>query len=235
MRGGSAGVTCGTTPSWCRRSPTGRLDPGDVLRHHADRRPDAVCLDCPRRTSRFTYAEALAEAERSRAWLRRGGAVQGDRVLIMAANSSQFVRTWFGAARRRPGRGADQHRLRGRVPAPPAGRRARPRWAVIDDVLRRALVRHRRARPRSSRSSGSSTPAGIRDKALALLRDERLGAPSLGGAGAAPTGRSCPSAAAAGPRRDLLHLRHHRPVQGRGDAALAAVLLRPEVRQPAPG
>jgi crotonobetaine/carnitine-CoA ligase len=78
-------------------------DPGtwtldQVLRHQAAARPAAVCLDAPVEDARWTYAEALASAERiAGTWLTAGGR-PGDRVAIMAMNSSQFVRTWWGAA-----------------------------------------------------------------------------------------------------------------------------------------
>ncbi|GER22302.1 ATP-dependent acyl-CoA ligase [Zafaria cholistanensis] len=69
-----------------------------VLRHHASVRPDAVCLDAPVEEARWTYAQALASAERiAGTWLTAGGS-PGDRVAIMAMNSSQLVRSWWGAA-----------------------------------------------------------------------------------------------------------------------------------------
>lgn len=69
-----------------------------VLRHHAAERPDAVCLDFPAEETTWTYAEALSSAERiAGTWL-SAGASAGDRVIIMALNSSQFVRTWWGTA-----------------------------------------------------------------------------------------------------------------------------------------
>jgi crotonobetaine/carnitine-CoA ligase len=67
-----------------------------ALRHHAGRRPDAVLLDLPEEGVTFTYAEALAQAESVADRLAEAGAAPGDRVLVMAANSSQFLRTWLG-------------------------------------------------------------------------------------------------------------------------------------------
>ncbi|WP_336713848.1 AMP-binding protein [Arthrobacter sp. USHLN218] len=69
-----------------------------VLRHHASVRPDAVCLDAPVEEARWTYAEALASAERIAGTWITAGANAGDRVAIMAMNSSQLVRSWWGAA-----------------------------------------------------------------------------------------------------------------------------------------
>jgi crotonobetaine/carnitine-CoA ligase len=69
-----------------------------VLRHHADTRPDAVCLDLPEEGSTWTYVEALDLAERVASSMYRSGAQQGDRVILMAANSSRFVFTWWGTA-----------------------------------------------------------------------------------------------------------------------------------------
>jgi carnitine-CoA ligase len=104
-----------------------------VLRHHADRRPDAVFLDLPEERLTLTYAESLAQAESVADRLAEAGAVPGDRVLIMAANSSQFLRTWLGT-----GVGGTIE-----VPINTAYEGvflehqmvvAAPRWAVIDDV-----------------------------------------------------------------------------------------------------
>jgi carnitine-CoA ligase len=104
-----------------------------VLRHHADRRPDAVFLDLPEERLTLTYAESLAQAESVADRLADAGAVPGDRVLIMAANSSQFLRTWLGT-----GVGGTIE-----VPINTAYEGvflehqmvvAAPRWAVIDDV-----------------------------------------------------------------------------------------------------
>ena len=69
-----------------------------VLRHHAAQRPEAVWLDCPEEQRTWTYAETLAAAERVGRSLLSAGAEQGDRVVLVAQNSSQFVRTWVGSA-----------------------------------------------------------------------------------------------------------------------------------------
>ncbi len=69
-----------------------------VLRHHAAVRPDAVWLDCPEEQRSWTYAEALRSAERVGRSLLAAGADVGDRVVMVAQNSSQFVRTWLGTA-----------------------------------------------------------------------------------------------------------------------------------------
>mgnify|MGYP001160557824 FL=1 len=69
-----------------------------VLRHHAAIRPDALALECPEEDFTLTYAEGLASAERVAGGLLDAGAVFGDRVMVMAANSSRFVRTWWATA-----------------------------------------------------------------------------------------------------------------------------------------
>ncbi|MCR1786281.1 AMP-binding protein [Nocardioides carbamazepini] len=69
-----------------------------VLRHHAAERPDAVWLDCPEEGRTWTFAETLAAAERVGRSLLAAGAEPGDRVVLVAQNSSQFVRTWVGTA-----------------------------------------------------------------------------------------------------------------------------------------
>jgi crotonobetaine/carnitine-CoA ligase len=114
-------------------------DPGDwslatVLRRHAAERPTATCLITPEEGGQWTYAQVLADAERVATGWHEAGAVAGDRVLIMAANSSRFVRSWLGTA------------IGGFVEVPIntayEGEFLRhqivtvqPRWAVIDDVF----------------------------------------------------------------------------------------------------
>ncbi len=78
-------------------------DPGTwtfahVLRHHAGNRPEAVCLELPEERTSWTYSEALDVAERVASSMYRSGAQLGDRVILMAANSSKFVFTWWGTA-----------------------------------------------------------------------------------------------------------------------------------------
>jgi crotonobetaine/carnitine-CoA ligase len=119
-------------------------DPNDwslatVLRRHAAEQPDATCLITPEEGGKWTYAEVLLDAERvATAWY-EAGAAAGDRVLIMAANSSRFVRSWFGTA------------IGGFVEVPIntayEGEFLRhqivtvqPRWAVIDDVFAERFV-----------------------------------------------------------------------------------------------
>jgi crotonobetaine/carnitine-CoA ligase len=110
-----------------------------VLRHHATTRPDATFLVTPEEGRQWTYAETLAEAETVAGEFVTAGAQPGDRVLIMAANSSQFVRTWLATA------------VSGLVEVPIntayEGEFLRhqtvtvtPRWAVIDDVFASRFV-----------------------------------------------------------------------------------------------
>jgi crotonobetaine/carnitine-CoA ligase len=104
-----------------------------VLRTHGAARPDAEFLVTPAENRSWTYGQALESAERVCGAFASAGATAGDRVLIMAANSSQFVRTWLGTA------------IGGLVEVPVntayEGEFLRhqvvtvqPRWAVIDDV-----------------------------------------------------------------------------------------------------
>lgn len=104
-----------------------------VLRHRSGERPDATFLIAPEEGRRWTYGESLRLAEQTAAGLLGAGAAWGDRVLIMAANSSQFVHTWLGCG------------LAGLVEVPINTayegeflrhqlRVAGPRWAVVDDV-----------------------------------------------------------------------------------------------------
>ncbi|WP_328854397.1 AMP-binding protein [Microbispora hainanensis] len=113
---------------------TGSWTSPKVLRHQASCRPDATFLIAPEEGRQWTYAEMLEAAERVSGGFLAAGASTGDRVLIMAANSSQFIRTWLGSA------------VAGLVEVPintayegeflrHQSMTVGPRWAVIDDVF----------------------------------------------------------------------------------------------------
>jgi carnitine-CoA ligase len=110
-----------------------------VLRHQANIRPGATFLIAPEESRRFSYLQALESAERVAGGMIDSGAKVGDRVLVMAANSSQFVRTWLGCG------------IAGLVEVPIntayEGEFLRhqlitsdPRWVVVDDVLAQRFV-----------------------------------------------------------------------------------------------
>jgi crotonobetaine/carnitine-CoA ligase len=69
-----------------------------VLRHHASVRPNAVWLDAPEESATWTYVEMLSAAERVGRNFLANGAAPGDRVVLVAQNSSRFIRTWIGTA-----------------------------------------------------------------------------------------------------------------------------------------
>ena len=195
-----------------------------VLRHHAAERPDAVCLDLPEEGATWTYAEALEFSERVASGVYAAGARQGDRVVLMAVNSSQFVRTWWGTA------------VGGLVEVPINTNYegeflrhqldvAQARFAVIDDVFAErwvAVAEHARG---IEKFWVIDTGAGSQDKAVALLREHGWEAAAWEELEATdktvlPTPRP----------QDLGAIFFTSgttgPVQGRGDAALAALLLR---------
>ncbi|WP_200304657.1 AMP-binding protein [Streptomyces adelaidensis] len=106
---------------------------GAVLRHHAERTPDRVFLDVIDEPGSWTYSAILGAAERVAQNFLGHGAHPGDRVVIMAGNSSELIRSWFGSA------------LAGLVEVPLNTayeheflahqlRVSTPRWAVIDDM-----------------------------------------------------------------------------------------------------
>lgn len=110
-----------------------------VLEHHAFERPGATFLIAPEEAREWTFGESLALASRVGGGLLRAGAVTGDRVVVMGANSSQFVHTWLGCG------------VAGLVEVPIntayEGEFLRhqlavsqPRWAIIDDVLASRFV-----------------------------------------------------------------------------------------------
>jgi len=138
-----------------------------VLRYQASQRPDAIFLDTPEEDATFTFAEALNQAESVADRLAEAGAAPGDRVLIMAANSSQFLRTWLGT-----GVGGTIE-----VPINTAYEgvflehqmvTAAPRWAVIDDVHAEKFVAVRSSASVIQRFWVIDT--GARDAGLAALR-----------------------------------------------------------------
>jgi crotonobetaine/carnitine-CoA ligase len=69
-----------------------------VLRHWAAERPEATWLDAPEEEATWTFAETLGAAETVGRRLLDTGATPGDRVVLVAQNSSFFVRTWLGTA-----------------------------------------------------------------------------------------------------------------------------------------
>lgn len=141
-----------------------------VLRHHAAERPEAPCLELPEEQAEWSYAEALDRSERVASTMYRTGAAQGDRVILMAGNSSSFVFTWWGTA------------ISGLVEVPINTSYegeflrhqlgiAEARYAVIDDVYAErwvAIAEHARG---IEHFWVIDTGAGIRDKAVALLAD----------------------------------------------------------------
>jgi crotonobetaine/carnitine-CoA ligase len=104
-----------------------------ALRKQASIRPERTFLIVPEEGRQWTFAETLADAERVGGGLVRGGAHAGDRVVVMAANSSQFVLTWLGCG------------VSGLVEVPVntayegeflrhQAALVQARWAVVDDV-----------------------------------------------------------------------------------------------------
>jgi carnitine-CoA ligase len=140
-----------------------------VLRHHARVRPDAVCLDCPEEEFTLTYGEALDGAEIVASSFYASGAEPGDRVVIMALNSSQLVRSWWGTA------------LGGLVEVPINNNYegeflrhqleiAQARYAVIDDTFAERWVAIGDGARMVEKFWLIDTGGGIRDRAIALLQ-----------------------------------------------------------------
>ncbi|WP_181311734.1 AMP-binding protein [Nocardioides campestrisoli] len=139
-----------------------------VLRHHAAERPDSVWLDAPEEDATWTYAEMLTSAERvGRNFLTQGASV-GDRVVLVAQNSSRFVRTWIGTA------------VAGLVEVPintayehdflaHQVRTVEARLAVIDDVFAERFVAVKEAA--STITKFWVIDNGQQDKAIELLRE----------------------------------------------------------------
>jgi carnitine-CoA ligase len=110
-----------------------------VLRTRAAEQPDAMYLVAPEEGRQWTYAEILAEAESICGGLFEAGAVAGDRVLIMATNSSQLIRTWFATAVGGLTEVPINTAYEGEFLRHQAVTVA-PRWAVIDDSFAERFV-----------------------------------------------------------------------------------------------
>ena len=141
-----------------------------VLRHHAAERPDAVCLEFPEENATWTYAEALDAAEHVASSLLRSRAQQGDRVILMALNSPQFVLTWWatavGALVEVPiNTNYEGEFLRHQLQI------AEARFAVIDDVFAERWVALGEHAQGIEKFWLIDTGTGERDKALTLLRE----------------------------------------------------------------
>ncbi|GGD06551.1 AMP-binding protein [Nocardioides daphniae] len=139
-----------------------------VLRHHAAERPDAVWLDAPEESATWTYAEMLASAERVGRNLLDQGAEKGDRVVLVAQNSSRFVRTWVGSA------------VAGLVEVPintayehdflaHQVRTVEAKLAVVDDVFAERFVAVKEAASDITKFWVIDT--GQQDKAIEILRE----------------------------------------------------------------
>ncbi|MDJ0401293.1 crotonobetaine/carnitine-CoA ligase [Rhodococcus rhodochrous J3] len=110
-----------------------------VLRTHAAAQPDSEFLITPEEDRRFTYSQILISAETIASSWYRCGAEAGDRVVIMAQNSSELVRTWFAAAVGNLvevpiNTNYEGEFLRHQVVT------VEPRWAVIDAAYARRFV-----------------------------------------------------------------------------------------------
>ena len=104
-----------------------------ALRRQARLGPDRTFLIVPEEGRQWTYEQALADAERVAGGLAAGGAATGDRVVVMAANSSRFVLTWLacglgGLVEVPVNTAYEGEFLRHQVALVDA------RWAVIDDM-----------------------------------------------------------------------------------------------------
>ena len=67
-----------------------------VLRHQAAEQPDATFLVAPEEEAEYTYGDTYTRARQVLAGLTAAGARRGDRVVVMAMNSSRFVFSWLG-------------------------------------------------------------------------------------------------------------------------------------------
>jgi carnitine-CoA ligase len=104
-----------------------------ALRARAGRTPDGAFLVAPEEERRWTYGQVLADAERVAGGLHQAGAIAGDRVVVMAANSSRFVLSWLGCGLGHLVEVPVNTAYEGMFLSHQAGL-VGARWAVIDDV-----------------------------------------------------------------------------------------------------
>lgn len=139
-----------------------------VLRHQAATRPDSVWLDAPEEGRTWTFAETLEAAEKVGRNLMAAGAEQDDRVILVAANSSRFIRTWLGTA------------VAGLVEVPintayehdflaHQVRTVEAKLAVVDDVFAERFVSIAEAAKDITKFWVIDTGSGQRDSAIAAL------------------------------------------------------------------
>ena len=104
-----------------------------ALREQAGRAPDRTFLVAPEEGRQWTYGQVLADAERVAGGLRGAGAEEGDRVVVMAANSARFVLSWLGCGLGHLVEVPVNTAYEGLFLSHQAGL-VGARWAVIDDV-----------------------------------------------------------------------------------------------------
>ncbi|MCW2528103.1 MAG: peptide permease [Pseudonocardiales bacterium] len=71
---------------------------GHVLRHHAEQTPDSTFLIAPEEGVEYTYGQTFTQSRRVAGGFAAAGAAVGDRVVVMASNSSRFIFSWLGTA-----------------------------------------------------------------------------------------------------------------------------------------
>lgn len=140
-----------------------------VLRHHAAATPDAVWLDAPEEGRTWTYSEMLDAAETVGRNFLAAGAEPGDRVVLVAANSSQFVRTWLGTAVAGlvevPVNTAYEHDFLAHQV-----RTVQATLAVVDDVFADRFIAVAEAAKAITKFWVVDTGSGRRDEAIAALQ-----------------------------------------------------------------
>lgn len=110
-----------------------------ALRRQAAERPDQVFAIFPEEDREYTYRETLDLAERIAGGFRSAGAQTGDRVVIMARNSSAFVLTWFATAMADVVEAPINTAYEGEFLRHQASL-VTARWAVVDDDLASRFV-----------------------------------------------------------------------------------------------
>lgn len=90
-----------TTPVYRGLRPTfpdrSRWTLPHVLSERARTHADKVFLEIPALAERYTFKETFDTAQRIAGGLAAAGCEFGDRILVMAPNSAEYVLTWFGA------------------------------------------------------------------------------------------------------------------------------------------
>ena len=195
-----------------------------VLRARAARHGERTWLEVPSTGEAYTFGETLELAERVGSGLLARGHEPGDRLVIMAPNSSDHLFAWLGSSVAGMAEVPINTAYKGTFFEHQVSTVA-PSAAVVSPDLVDRFVESRDACTAVRRVYVVDAPRDELDAAIAELRAAGYDAEPFSALRSAEIG-DLPEVTLAGPRVGLLHLGDHGTVQGRDDAARAHAPLR---------